>query len=558
MNFLRGTKFEAQIRLNLKGHPVVEAFAARFDVPHERAQHVVIESVIDAMELLGSEYVMKMNRVVGRMTQLREAIHFVYERVLTGSLEDIDTEGMGQNFADLRAETRKLVDPKTWAETEGAALPPLPPLPHTPPPGVTIEPVRPPVTTEPAVPATRQRGRRRHEPQYPGARPGLADRPTRAPRKGDLIPGRGGKRWGEQIATITKEIDAEGLLWHWPDLKDDVVLHFPEYGYRVWKEHGTGAVVEELLTGPSVTKGRGLTRGEDVLFTAGDVSEAYRAAKTERAHGAASPGLGLDAPYGVAHAVRRINQWLERSGVELWARRLRDNAEPGVEYLWTTRTQKRGQTLANREYTLSAVVDGQIHELYIFETSVPAGSPPSDTNVDFTLVGASPAADVYGAPVTRKSRAAIESAAQSGTDSGHLIERVEPPKVLVEALGRTSRTTQDLAHPAVQRTGERLENLATLLEGKEVERRGRSELAGAKLLKRAFEAKDSHLIEAIDALTNVVQDLQRDITTGPADPARLARIDAVVKAFYDRAARWTDKVTAADVLALIRQLKALR
>ena len=152
------------------------------------------------------------------------------------------------------------------------------------------------------------------------------------------------------------------------------MLHFPDYGYRVWKEPGTGAVVEELLAGPSVTKARRFTRGEDVLFSAADMGEAYRAAGTERAHGAGSPGLGFDAPYGVAHAVRRINQWLENRGVEQWVRNLRDNAEPGVEYLWTTRTKKAGQSLAQREYTISAVVEGQIYELYVFETSVPAGS----------------------------------------------------------------------------------------------------------------------------------------------------------------------------------------
>ena len=224
---------------------------------------------------------------------------------------------------------------------------------------------------------------------------------------------------------------------------------------------------------------------------------------------------------------------------------MRDNAEPGVEYLWTTRTKKKGQTLADREYTISAVVEGQLYELYVFETSVPTGSAPSDANVQFELIGVSPAADVFGAPLTRDSRAALESAAEAGeTGTPPPIERVEPPEVIVEALGRTRRTAQEVAHPSVERTGKRLESLTKLLDG--------------KLLRHALTSKDVRLVEAIDALTNAVQDLHRDITTGPPDPARLARTDAAIKAFSGRAARWTDHVTAADVRALVRQLKALR
>jgi hypothetical protein len=212
--------------------------------------------------------------------------------------------------------------------------------------------------------------------------------------------------------------------------------------------------------------------------------------------------------------------------------------------LWTTRTKKSGQTLANREYTISAVVDGQIYELYVFETSVPAGSPPGDANVEFKLTGASPAAEVYGSPLTKESRAALEAAAESGQPGRPEIKRVGPPDVLVEALERTTRTTPELAHPAVVRTGKRLESLTKLLEG--------------KLLRHALGSEDIQLVEAIDALTNAVQDLHREITTTAPDAARLARLDAAIKAFAGRAARWTDHVTAADVRALVRQLEALR
>ena len=549
MNYkVRGFPVEVHVRAKLQGHPMVDIFARKFDVEHGRAQEVLTESVIDAMEMIGSAYVTKMTSVVQRMTHLREAIHVVYEKVLSGSAEAIDTAGMAGDFEELHAVTRELADPKTFADHDGAALEPLPPLTHAAPVGVTVEPGRAPAGLERVAPTQRPAARRRPlEPQYPGARTGVADRPTRAPRDGEAFRGGGGKKWRQdvkRVGDITLELDAEGLFWKFPDLEDGVVLHFPDYGYRVWKEPGTGAIVEELLAGPSVTKARRFTRGEDVLFSASDVSEAYRAARTERAHGAGSPGLGFDAPYGVAHAVRRINQWLENHGVEQWVRNLRDEAEPGVEYLWTTRTKKVRQTLANREYTISAVVDGQIFELYVFETSVPAGSPPGDANVQFDLIGVSPAAEVFGAPLTRESRAALEAAAEAGQGSRPPIERVEPPEVLVDALNRSRRTTPELAQPSVARTGKRLENLTALLDG--------------KLFKHAVSSKDVQLVEAIDALTNAVQDLHRDITTSAADPVRLARIDAAIKAFSGRAARWTDHVTAADILALVRQLRALR
>jgi hypothetical protein len=553
VNFkVRGHPAEVHVRLALQGHEVVESFAKRFGVDHERAQTVVTESVLDAMELLGSAYVTKMTRVVSQMTRLRESIHFVYEKVLNGTLEGVDPAEVPRTFEELHAVTRELADPKTWAERDGAAIEPLPPASRPTPTETAAKPPGP-VPTKRApgkrAPAERKPARQRPEPQYPGARPGLADLPTRAPRSGEVVHEGGGRTWREDVkrtGDITLELDVDGLFWKFPELEDGVVLHFPEYGYRVWKEPGTGAIVEELLAGPSVTKARRFTRGEEVLFTASDVSEAYRAAHTERAHGAGSPGLGFDAPYGVAHAVRRINQWLENRGVEQWVRDLRDNAEPGVEYLWTTRTKKTRQTLANREYTISAVVDGQIHELYVFETKVPMDSPPSDTTVQFELLGVSPAAEAFGAPVTRDSQAALDAAIAAGKEPGELprIERVEPPRTIVEALGRTRHESPELARPSVERTGKRLTKLVRLLDG--------------KLLEHALGTKDVAMVEAIDALTNAVQDLHRDLVTGPADPARTARFDAAITAFSARAARWTDHVTAVDVLALVRQLKALR
>ena len=138
MNFrIRGHPREIRVRAELQGHPVVDSFAKRFNVDHEHAQNVVTESVLDAMDLLGTAYVNKMTRVVTRMAELREAIHFVYEKVLSGTAEPLDAATMRQAFDELHAQTKELADPKTWAERDGGAIEPLPPLPRPEPPRPT-------------------------------------------------------------------------------------------------------------------------------------------------------------------------------------------------------------------------------------------------------------------------------------------------------------------------------------------------------------------------------------------------------------------------------------
>jgi hypothetical protein len=158
-------------------------------------------------------------------------------------------------------------------------------------------------------------------------------------------------------------------------------------------------------------------------------------------------------------------------------------------------------------------------------------------------VGVSPTAELYGAPLTRESRAALETAVP-GQGSRPAVERVEPPEVIVEALSRTRRSAPELSHPAVQRTGKRLESLTALITD--------------RLLRHAATSEDVALHREIDKLQTAFEDLQREITTTAPDAVRLDQIDAALKAFGGRGARWTDHVTAADVRALGRQLDALR
>jgi hypothetical protein len=501
---VRNHPMEPQVRLVLGKHPVVEAFHQHFRIEREAAREILTESVLDAMDMLGSHYVTKMTHVVGRLTQLREAIHLVYEKVLSGSGEPVDRVALQRAFEELHATIKELADPKTWAEAEGKQVEPLP---------VTME--------------------------YPGARTGLEDKPTRAPREGGPVRGRPAERWKVETkhrGDITLELDAEGLYWKFPVLEEGVVLHFPEYGYRVWKEPGTHAIVEELIVGPSVSGSRGYTRGEDVIFSAAEMGEAYRKAGTQRAHGAGAPGLGFDAPYGIAHAIERINGWLENNGVETWVRTLRDNAEPGVEYVWTTSTQKRGQKLAQRQYTISAIADGQVHELYTFDLSIPEGPPDIDAPIDFQVVGITPEAGRYGLPVTKASLDARVTA--PGDEKPHLT-RVEPPDVVSKALGRTQKVGRVVGHPAIARTGERLADLTRVID--------------TTIMNRVIATKDPAWSGAIDELTDVVGRLDTQVKTSAPNPERLALIDAAVTSFNGRA-RYA---RPADLRAFARDLRNL-
>jgi hypothetical protein len=456
-------------------HPLLGTLQERYGLNREQAHHLLSESVLDAMDLLGSAYVNRMTGVVNRMTQLRHAIHLVYERVLAGSGEHVDPQALRHAFEQLHAATKELADPVTWAEREGGAVEKLPV-------GADLH--------------------------YPGARTGLADRPSHAPRHGDAITGSPGAVWEvktKRTGDITLEMDLDGLYWKFPELKDGEILHFPDYGYRVWRDPISKAIVEELVVGPSMTGSRKLTRGEDVLFSAAEMGEAYRKGGTQRAHGAAAPGLGFDAGYGVAHAIERINQFIEGKGVEAWVRGLRDNAAPGVEYVWTTRTEKRAQRLARREYTISAIADGGVHELYSFAVSVPDGPPLRDAAIEFEITNIGDGAARYGDPVIKGKT-----------------ERLRPPEPLSEALGRTDRGKPDRLDPVVARTGDRLNRVRSLLD---------------EIYARAAGEPGDELSRTIDDLGDAIAAADRDLQTAVPDRARLARIDAAAAAVTQRGSR---------------------
>ncbi|MGN9911307.1 eCIS core domain-containing protein [Phytohabitans sp. LJ34] len=358
---------------------------------------------------------------------------------------------------------------------------------------------------------------------YPGIRPELANRVSSAPLEGSPV-GTTGKAWthravkADEIKPIEDAVDGPG--WQFPELKEGEVLVFPS-GYRVWRDPGSKAIVEEMAVSESVTASRAVSQGEDSIHGATDMGPEFAAAKTERAHGAGSPGLGFDAPYGVVHAPFLVNQRYEKS-LEAWLPKLQANAAPGVQYVYTTMTVKRGMALQERVYRVSAIADGEMHDL-----------------VEFT-VRMDPAKGVGDAAVQ----------VPTGPDviaSQEVLDRfitVDPGATLGEALGRQVRAKGATLHKGLLETRKRLKTL--------------KETVRDKLEPRLVEG-DVAFADALDELTATVGRLEDHFAAEAVDTAALTRVDEILTAFRARTSRRLHRVTAQDLQALTESLEdALR
>ncbi len=239
--------------------------------------------------------------------------------------------------------------------------------------------------------------------EYPGSRPQLIDRPTAAPAEGSIDPNNG-RQWTHRrvlIGDIKPEMDALGEpWWTFPDLVENEVLILPS-GTRVWRHSRSKAIFEEHPLSASVSGARARTAGESTIPSAIDMGPAHQKGKTERAHGAASPGLGFDSPYSVAHAPQEVNQVLENNGIETYLRRLRDNAPDGVTYLSTTATSKSGLNLRERVYRIDAIKDGKIHHMFEFKIVVEGAVDKPKVRFATDEVTVFLGAEAFGAPVVK-------------------------------------------------------------------------------------------------------------------------------------------------------------
>ncbi len=376
---------------------------------------------------------------------------------------------------------------------------------------------------------------------YPGARPGLVVRPSNAPLEGTAV-GSTGRKWKHRTVSMGEIQPTTDVLgekyWRFPDLADDEVLIFPS-GYRVWKQPGTEAIVEEAVVGPSVSPMRSVTRGEEAIYAAKDMSAAHAAAGTQRAHGAGAPGLGFDAPYGVVHAPKAVNLGFENAGVERWVRELRDAAPPGVDFVYSTATIKKGMNLQQRVYKISAIADGEIHDMYEFTLRMKPGGLGDDAVeflADETTVFSG--ADRFTAPVSASKSATAGKATH-----------VEPPPKLRAALDR-AKAVKDVPHEGLSGTLERLTSLKNTMETV-FEKRIKP------LGKGATKAQTQEIptwLDALHELKGKMGRLEDHLATAPPDARRLDEIAQAAMKFYTWAARWPDKVTPAKLRAFTRQL----
>ncbi len=222
---------------------------------------------------------------------------------------------------------------------------------------------------------------------------------------------------------LTLRMDSSGEQhWSFPDLQPGEVLVLPN-GSRIWIDPTTGAIVDRNPVGASISPMRGMTRGEEVMFAAGERSPEHVAAGTQRLHGATSPGLGGDAPYSIAGGPPALNLRIENSGIEAWVRTLRDNAPPGVQYVFETRTiRSASQDLISRSYQVTALENGRETRIASFEVQMRNGGI---TDADVTLTNVevnAPGYERYGSPLLRNPRLGET--------------RVGPPRALEGYVGR--------------------------------------------------------------------------------------------------------------------------
>ena len=370
--------------------------------------------------------------------------------------------------------------------------------------------------------------------EYPGSRPQLIDRPTAAPAEGSLDPNNG-KRWTHrrvQVSEIKPEVDALGEpWWTFPDLVDNEVLILPS-GTRVWRHPVSRAILEEHPLSGSVSGARSRTAGESTIPSAIDMGPAHQKGKTERAHGAASPGLGFDSPYSVAHAPQEVNQVLENNGIERYLRQLRDNAPDGVTYLSTTVTSKTGLNLRERVYRIDAVKDGRINPMFEFKITVEGTVDKPKVRFATDEVTVFSGADTFGAPTVK------------GLPAGSPPTSVDMPAVLKAKLGSAAgpRATNpaSVVTPVLEKSQAMRARLDDLLEAQ----------VTAKKLDKGWLDAQARLVEELDAA-------EAKLLAAQVDAATRTKFGDLLDAMARKGGRWPATVTATHLDDLRKQIHAL-
>ena len=374
--------------------------------------------------------------------------------------------------------------------------------------------------------------RRGNRAVYPGARPEAVALNVPSPQPGTPVAG-GQGRWSKRIVAtgdLVLRMDGAGeQYWSFPDLVPGEVLVLPN-GSRIWLDPTTGAIVDSNPVGASISALRATTRGEEIMFAAGDRSDAHVAANTQRLHGATSPGLGGDAPYSIAGGPRTLNLSIENSGIEAWVRLLRDNAAPGVTYVFTTRTQRspRGD-LISRSYDVAAMQDGRTTEIAGFDVHMRGGGI-TEADIVMSQWRISQAGyEQYGAP-----RLLTQPASRPpGGDVS-----VDMPRGLRERSGGGNARDQ---RPA-----------ATLTDPLQAAQTARGRLGDLAVRAVVSERTPEGVYEALIDLDTALVHAEHRIAQGPIDDAPIAELNAVlvpIRALTGIRTRF-DRLNVADLRAL--------
>jgi hypothetical protein len=155
-----------RVRASLRDeHPLltekIKRFAAERNLDEAQLHELVTESVINALDELGTAYGAEMTAVVEHMTRVRADVNLVYERALSGTIDPSDPAVLRNLMAQLHDDMGRLADPETWARRRAEHHVPAPPVRE---PAVAGLPASQPGTTEPAAtepPAPTRTARRR-------------------------------------------------------------------------------------------------------------------------------------------------------------------------------------------------------------------------------------------------------------------------------------------------------------------------------------------------------------------------------------------------------------
>jgi hypothetical protein len=370
--------------------------------------------------------------------------------------------------------------------------------------------------------------------QYPGSRPHLIERPSASPPEGSIDPTTEQPWRYRRVALedIRPEVDVDGdPWWTFPDLASNEVLILPS-GTRVWRRPGSNTIVEEHPLSESVSSARSRTAGEATIPSAADMGPAHQAAGTERAHGAASPGLGFDSPYSIAHAPKAVNQTLERSGIELYLRSLRDNAPEGVTYLSTTLTTKSGLNLSERVYRIAAIKDGQMHPMFEFKIVVEGGLGNQSARFVADETSVFTGAEAFGAPSIK------------GRPADAPPKSVDVPRVLRRAVGSVVDAPAPGVTSAVDPIRERSQQMRQRLD----------DLIEARI---RINQLDQAWMDAQDRLNNELRRAEGKLGTPSVDAATRAKLDELLKSMARRSGRSPQVVTPEFLDEHRRAIRAL-